>query len=392
MTRVPEAAPGAQATAAASTARERGDEQASTSGASPGVPSSSAAPGQGPAAWSAEGDERARTVLTMPPPPAMAASTAGAPAPAPAPVPTMPPPPATAATAATVSTTGVPAPAPVQTRPGWSIPWLRLAVGLLLLAFLGYALIKWGLPFVSEKVLMPIIEWEARSFVRPALALVIIASLALFPVVFLPSGPAMWLTGIIYGYGFGFLIIMAGVSIGMSIPYWIGSLFRERLNGWLEKKWPRQVALIKLAGKGSWFQQFRVVVLLRISPFPYVMLNYAVTVTEMKFSPYICGSVVGMIPDVFVNIYSGRLIRTLAELNYRKHRMTTVEIVYNVVSVVVAVSIGIGFTVYARRALNNMESSEGIRTEPVTAPAASAEFRNNHQGCSAARSVPVDVV
>jgi uncharacterized membrane protein YdjX (TVP38/TMEM64 family) len=33
------------------------------------------------------------------------------------------------------------------------------------------------------------------------------------------------------------------------------------------------------------------------------MLNYAVTVTEMKFSPYICGSVAGMIPDVFVNIY-----------------------------------------------------------------------------------------
>ena len=72
---------------------------------------------------------------------------------------------------------------------------------------------------------------------------------------------------------------------------------------WLEKRWPRQIALIKLAGEGSWFQQFRVVALLRISPFPYALLNYAVTVTEMKFNPYICGSVVGMIPDVFNNIY-----------------------------------------------------------------------------------------
>jgi len=238
---------------------------------------------------------------------------------------------------------------------------------------------------------MPIIQWEAKSFRRPVLAVVIIASLALFPVVFLPSGPAMWLTGIIFGYGFGFLIIMAGITIGMSIPYWIGLLFRDRLNLWLEKRWPRQIALIKLAGEGSWFQQFRVVALLRISPFPYALLNYAVTVTEMKFNPYICGSVVGMIPDVFINIYSGRLIRTLAELNYHKHRMTTVEIVYNIVSVIVAVVFAIGFTIYARRALDNMERS-GICSEPVGVHTASTEFRDNLQGCSTARSVPIDVV
>ncbi|CAN6226239.1 unnamed protein product [Urochloa humidicola] len=161
---------------------------------------------------------------------------------------------------------------------------------------------------------------------------------------------------------------------------------------WLEKKWPRQIALIKLAGEGSWFRQFRVVALLRISPFPYALLNYAVTVTEMKFNPYICGSVVGMIPDVLINIYSGRLIRTLAELDYHKHRMTTVEIVYNVISVIVAVVFAIGFTIYARRALDDMERSGGIGVEPVGAPAASAEFRDNLQGCSTVHSVPIDVV
>jgi len=89
---------------------------------------------------------------------------------------------------------------------------------------------------------------------------------------------------------------------------------------------------------------------------------------------------------------SGRLIRTLAELNYRKHRMTTVEIVYNVVSVIVAIVFAIGFTVYARRVLDNMERSEAICTEPVGAPAGSTEFRDQLQGCSTVRSVPIDVV
>jgi uncharacterized membrane protein YdjX (TVP38/TMEM64 family) len=75
------------------------------------------------------------------------------------------------------------------------------------------------------------------------------------------------------------------------------------VQGWLEKKWPQQIALIKLAGKGSWFKQFRVVALLRISPFPYTLFNYVATITQIKYTPYICGSVVGMVPDALVNIY-----------------------------------------------------------------------------------------
>lgn len=268
---------------------------------------------------------------------------------------------------------------------------MRLVLGGLILVLLFYVFYKWGLPFVSEKVLLPIIRWEARSFGRPVLALVLVASLALFPAVFLPSSPSMWLTGIIFGYGLGFLIIMVGTAIGMSLPYWIGSLFRGRLQGWLEKRWPQQIALIKLAGEGSWFQQFRVVALLRISPFPYAMLNYAVTVTQIKFSPYLCGSVAGMVPDAFVNIYSGRLILTLADLKYHKHRMTTVEIVYNVISVIVAILIAVGFTIYAKRALDDIQSSQ--RREPVGIPIGSAELiRCHHQECSSSSSVPIDVV
>ncbi|KAM0842532.1 hypothetical protein ACQ4PT_058303 [Festuca glaucescens] len=162
-------------------------------------------------------------------------------------------------------------------------------------------------------------------------------------------------------------------------------------EGWLEKKWPQQIALIKLAGKGGWFQQFRVVALLRISPFPYTLFNYAATITQIKYTPYICGSVVGMVPDTLVNIYSGRLILTLADLKYDKRRMTTVEIVYNVISAVVAVLIGVGFTIYARKALDGIQSAEGARQpEPAAIPTGPvSELRGSHRSSS---SVPVDVV
>lgn len=62
------------------------------------------------------------------------------------------------------------------------------------------------------------------------LALVLVASLALFPVFLIPSGPSMWLAGMIFGYGLGFVIIMAGTTIGMILPYFVGLLFRDRIH------------------------------------------------------------------------------------------------------------------------------------------------------------------
>ncbi|CAN1259567.1 hypothetical protein LINPERPRIM_LOCUS10185 [Linum perenne] len=89
---------------------------------------------------------------------------------------------------------------------------------------------KWVLPFLFEKVLYPMMKWEATAFGRPVLALVLVASLALFPVFLIPSGPSMWLAGMIFGYGIGFVIIIAGTTIGMILPYFIGLLFRERIH------------------------------------------------------------------------------------------------------------------------------------------------------------------
>ncbi|KAG4929133.1 hypothetical protein JHK84_046105 [Glycine max] len=235
--------------------------------------------------------------------------------------------------------------------------WMKSFLWCVVFVILVFILVKWGVPLFFVKVLYPIMEWEATAFGRPVLALVLVASLALFPVFLIPSGPSMWLAGMIFGYGLGFFIIMVGTTIGMVLPYLIGLLFRDRIHQWL-KRWPQNAAMIRLAGEGNWSRQFQVVALFRVSPFPYTIFNYAVVVTNMRFWPYLCGSVAGMVPEAFIYIYSGRLIKTLADAQYGKHHLTTVEIVYNIISFIIAIVTTIAFTVYAKRTLNQLKMAE----------------------------------
>ncbi|XP_057820264.1 uncharacterized protein LOC131033145 [Cryptomeria japonica] len=254
---------------------------------------------------------------------------------------------------------------PVQKSKFVSLLWWTKVLSLFIIIVVSIAaFVIWGVPFLVEKVVLPLMKWEASTFKRPVLAFLLTATMAIFPVFLLPSGPSMWLAGMIFGYGLGFLIIMAGTTIGMALPYFIGSLFRNQINRWL-KRWPKKAAVIRLAGEGSWFRQFQIIALVRVSPFPYTIFNYAVVATNVKFGPYICGSAAGMAPEALIAIYSGLLLKTLADVKYKNRHLTPVEIIYNAICFVVAVGTAIGFTIYAKRALRNMQESGESHEEVV---------------------------
>lgn len=84
------------------------------------------------------------------------------------------------------------------------------------------------------------------------------------------------------------------------------------MQGWLEK-YPKKASILKSAGAGNWFHQFRAVALIRISPFPYMVFNYCAVATNVKYGPYIIGSLVGMVPEIFVAIYTYALSHSLSD-------------------------------------------------------------------------------
>ncbi|KAJ4951471.1 hypothetical protein NE237_028303 [Protea cynaroides] len=241
----------------------------------------------------------------------------------------------------------------------WWVKVVSFCICLVALAVVG---IIWVGPFILDKEVIPVLDWEMDTFSTPVLVVVLFVSVALFPALLLPSTPSMWVAGMTFGYGLGFLLIMAGVTVGVSLPYFIGSCFRHKIYRWLEK-WSKKAALIRLAGEGNWFHQFRAVTLLRISPFPYIIFNYAVVATNVKYGPYILGSLVGMVPEVFVTIYSGILIQTLAEATQERRSLSAQQTIFNVLGFCFMVATTIIITIYAKRKLKELQEEEDPQLE-----------------------------
>lgn len=243
-------------------------------------------------------------------------------------------------------------------RSSW-IWWIKVALLCLFLLAGAVLIIIFVGPLFIRKVVIPILDWEMRTFSTPVLGLLIFACIAIFPALVLPSAPCMWIAGMTFGYGYGFLLIIGAESIGMSLPFFIGSLFRHKIHRWLEK-WPEKAAIVRLAGEGNWFHQFRAVTLLRISPFPYIVFNYASVATNVKYFPYICGSLVGTVPETFVTIYSGRLLRTLADATNEGGFLSWEQILYDTLGFGAALAATAAITIYAKRALLTLQAEEEL--------------------------------
>ncbi|XP_030535323.1 uncharacterized protein LOC115744345 [Rhodamnia argentea] len=245
---------------------------------------------------------------------------------------------------------------PTSSETWWR--WGVKEIGLCILAgVLTVIIVNWlGPPFMS-KVVIPTINWVTRSFDPPVLALLIFATTAVFPALIIPSTPSMWIAGMSFDYVTGFSIVMAGVTIGVTLPYFIGSPFRQKIQTWLAR-YPKQAAVLRLAGEGSWFHQFKAVVLIRISPFPYILFNYAIVATDVKYSPYLLASLVGMVPEVGLTLYGGKLIRQLADATGDHKGLSTPHAAVNLVGFGATMIATVMSSLYAKGRLEEQRRKE----------------------------------
>lgn len=139
------------------------------------------------------------------------------------------------------------------------------------------------------------------------------AFIAGYGVAALVLAPAFLLTiaaGAIWGLRFGILYVMTGATLGAVLAFFAARYFVRGLVEHYVEKHPRLAAIDRAVET----EGVRLVFLLRLSPVvSYVLLNYVLGISRVRFRHYVAGSL-GMLPTVAAYVYAGKIAGDLASV------------------------------------------------------------------------------
>jgi uncharacterized membrane protein YdjX (TVP38/TMEM64 family) len=117
--------------------------------------------------------------------------------------------------------------------------------------------------------------------------------------------PAFLLTitaGAIWGF-MGVLYVMIGATLGAVLAFFTSRHFVRRLVEHYVARHPKLAAIDRAVET----EGFRLILLLRLSPVvSYVLLNYILGISRVRFRDYLAGSI-GMLPTVVAYVYAGKV-------------------------------------------------------------------------------------
>jgi len=170
---------------------------------------------------------------------------------------------------------------------------------------------------VTAAVLLPLAEWtialatKARNTGAAGIAIFILAYIV-STVALLPASLLTLAAGFAYGPVQGLLIASPASVASATVAFLLG---RTSLREWARRriqKFPKARALDSAVGT----EGFKLVLLLRLSPvFPFALLNYALSLTQVPLRTYVLASFIGMLPGTALYVYLGSLATVAAEIS-----------------------------------------------------------------------------
>ena len=177
---------------------------------------------------------------------------------------------------------------------------LKLAAFLLLLAAITYVMLltPTGALFRTAEGRSAMVR-GLDALVRSAgpLGPVLFVLIYTIGALFLPATPFTIAGAVIFGKFPGMLYNLVADTLAASISFYLGRyLLHGVARGFLETRMPWLDR--KAAEEG-----FPAVFYLRIFWFPFIVLNYAAGATRIRFRDYFFGTVLGVLPAVFISTY-----------------------------------------------------------------------------------------
>ena len=141
-------------------------------------------------------------------------------------------------------------------------------------------------------------------------ALIFVLGYAVATVAFIPGSLLTLAGGAIFGIAKGTMLVFVGTTLGATLAFLIA---RYVARGAIERRvadHPRFVAVDRAVEK----EGLKIVFLLRLSPvFPFVLLNYGLGLTRVRFVDLVIASI-GMLPGSLLYVYYGKLAGDVATL------------------------------------------------------------------------------
>jgi uncharacterized membrane protein YdjX (TVP38/TMEM64 family) len=183
-------------------------------------------------------------------------------------------------------------------RAGW--PAALVLAGLLALVVLARRL---DVPALLQGMLAWLRDLGPWGLVVFVLAYTVVTVL-LLPAVVLTLG-----AGALFGVARAFVAVSIGATLGATAAFLIG---RYLARGWVARRVaasPRLTAVDDAVAREGW----KIVALTRLSPaFPFVLLNYAFSLTRVPLRHFVLASWLGMMPGIALYVYLGSLAGDVA--------------------------------------------------------------------------------
>ena len=158
------------------------------------------------------------------------------------------------------------------------------------------------------KSIAALIVWVANT--GPWAPLLFILAYVASSVVLAPAFLLAFAAGAVFGLWRGVTVIFLGAFAGSSVVYVLGTyLAKSRLLRWVESD-----ARARSVRKAVRHDSLWIMFLLRLSPIvPFVLLNYALSVSGVRYRDFALASV-GMLPTITLYVYYGKVIGDVTKI------------------------------------------------------------------------------
>lgn len=237
-----------------------------------------------------------------------------------------------------------------ETKKG--VPWLKIVVGVLVVAAL----------VVAVRVL-PVTAWleQFKTYVRGAGPIGYVLYVAVYVICCVFLVPATVLTlgaGAIFGFVQGTILNLISATLGASAAFLLGrTVFRKRIEQKMASN-PKLGAVDKAIEK----EGTKIMLLMRLSGFPpFTWINYALSLTGVKFVAYVLTTFFGIIPGTAAFTYLGAAGADLASGSGSRIRL-----IFTVAAAVGAVVVAIIIARIATRAVKKAGLDAAVPPPPAS--------------------------